>query len=117
MTATDLQAERKRLVSAQPDLAELDVKEREGMLIPADDVECVWLSKVMAARAKFLALPARIAPVVMAATTIRDVEEAARDFIYEALTELAEDAAEAAEQRYLELREKHTDSDDAVTLN
>ena len=82
--------ERKRLISGQADKVELEVDQMSGELIPAEDVNTRWMDKVMSARATMLALPSKLAPVVMSASTIREVEDFAREEIYRALRELEE---------------------------
>jgi hypothetical protein len=61
----------------------------EGKLIPAAEVEDHWGQLVGNARAKFLSLPVKIAPAVIACNSIAEVENEARRLINEALAELA----------------------------
>lgn len=82
-------SERTRLTRAQADHEELKVQTLEATLIPADTVEQTWMDMALSMRAKLLGLPTRIAPKVMAATSLRDVEEFARQEIYAALDELS----------------------------
>src|SRR5690606_21626476 len=89
----DLTTERARLAHWQSIRAELDAKQRQGELVPIEDVERNWSEMIAAARSKLLALPSRLAPVVMAVRDRREVEEAARRVVYEALTELGGGAA------------------------
>lgn len=85
----DYQQERARLTKAQADHEELKVHQMEGTLIPSEEVNQVWTDKIMSARSTLMALPSKIAPVVMSASTVRDVEDFARDEIFHALNELA----------------------------
>jgi len=99
--------ERTRLTRAQANHEELRVKEKDGSLIQADAVREMMMGKVMSARAKLLGLPSRIAPAAMAANTLREVEDAVRDIIYEALNDLADEPIEDQEKRFGEF-EKFT---------
>lgn len=87
----DLTAERARLAHWQGVKAELEAKVRQGELVPVDEVTRTWCDLVGRARAKLLALPSQLAPVVMATTDRREIEEAARVVVYEALEALAGD--------------------------
>lgn len=49
-----------RKASADARLRELRVEREEGRLVPLEDVEAEWTRKVVAARARLLALPARL---------------------------------------------------------
>jgi hypothetical protein len=61
----------------------------EGKLIPVSEVEEHWGMLVGAARAKFLTLPNKLAPVVVSCETLPEVEDEARRLVNEALAELA----------------------------
>jgi phage terminase Nu1 subunit (DNA packaging protein) len=52
-------AERKRLLTAQAQHAEMDNAERAGELLPRRDVELAWSRLVVEARTALLALPSR----------------------------------------------------------
>ncbi|MDH5187346.1 MAG: hypothetical protein OEW37_00155 [Rhodospirillaceae bacterium] len=87
--STDYHTESTRVKKLTADKLELEIKQLEKELIPVEMAVAVWQAKVSSARAKFLSLPSKIASAVIAATEIHEVEEAIRDSIYEALTELA----------------------------
>ena len=89
----DLTEQRARLAFHQANNERLKEEERTGQLIPADAVEQAWLDHVTAARAVLLALPTKLAPIVMSASTIREVEDFARDEIFRALDSLADETA------------------------
>ena len=89
----DLTEQRARLAFHQANNERLKEEERTGRLIPADAVEQAWLDHVTAARAVLLALPTKLAPIVMSASTIREVEDFARDEIFRALDSLADETA------------------------
>jgi len=89
--ALDLETERTRLTAAQADRQELALQREKGSLIPADLVLSTWQALVANARAKLLHLPTRVAPEVVAATSLPEIQEAVRKLVYEALNELADD--------------------------
>ena len=89
----DLNEEQARLAHHRADSEELRVQQARGELIPAEEVERAWLDHVMSARAVLLALPTKLAPAVMGATTMREVETFARDEIYRALDALSDATA------------------------
>ena len=84
----DLAEQRARLTFHQANLEAMKEDERRGASIPAVEVEKAWLDHVMSARAVLLALPTKLAPAVMGATTMREVETFAREEIYRALDAL-----------------------------
>lgn len=85
----DLTAERARLAHWQGVRAELDARQRQGELVPVKEVEATWCEMVGNARAKLLTLPSQLAPIALGATSHREVEEAARRIVYDALQSLA----------------------------
>lgn len=70
-------------------LAKLEYEQRAGTLVPKDEVASHWADEMRRARNHFLALPARVAPTVLALTEMRDVERALRDAVLEALDSYA----------------------------
>lgn len=86
---TELHAERTRLLKAQADKMEIEVAKIEGALIPADQVVLAWQQLVAAARAKFLALPSRLAPQLAGNHDIQAIKEAITEAVREALEELS----------------------------
>lgn len=63
---------------------------RHRLFHPVEEVHRVWTNKILAARAILLALPTRMAPLVMCAKNIGEVEKFAREEVYRALNELAD---------------------------
>jgi hypothetical protein len=55
----DLQESRARLEAARADLAELELAERRGKLVPADEIAAKYESVVMEAKTKLLGIPTR----------------------------------------------------------
>jgi terminase small subunit / prophage DNA-packing protein len=86
--APDLVAERARLASAQADAQEMKNAALRGELLPRHDVTAAVQSAFARVRARLLALPAKIAPVVVGAT-VAQAKDRIEDAVHEALTELA----------------------------
>lgn len=85
----DTYIERARLLKAQADKTELEVKAMNGELIAADEVESLWSGLVASFRSRLLALPVRCAHKVMALKTYQEIETTLRAHVFEALSELA----------------------------
>lgn len=85
----DAYLERARLLKAQADKTELEVKSLNGEVIPTDQAELLWSGLVAAFRAKMLALPSRCALRVMNLKTYPEIEGCLKEHVYEALTELS----------------------------
>jgi phage terminase Nu1 subunit (DNA packaging protein) len=86
----DLQKELTRLRKAQADKAELEVAEYQGKLHRAEDVEAEWTEMLSNFRAKMLALPTKLAPMLAMQDDIQEVQAMLKAGIYEALQELSE---------------------------
>lgn len=80
--------ERARLLRAQAELRELELAQRSAKLLDAQDVEAVWAKHVTTVRAKFLALPSRLAAEISGMDDPAKCQRLIQDAIYEALTEL-----------------------------
>ncbi len=85
----DFGAERARLVRAKADRAEMEAARMRDELIPAPDIAQAWTEMVASMRARLLALPDKIAPVVHETTSIAEARDAIRHAVFEALGELA----------------------------
>lgn len=86
----DSHKERARLLRAQADKTELEVRTLRGVLIPAEQVEKMWNMILAAFRARMLSLPIKAAQLVITIDDFHEAERIIRDQVYEALTELAE---------------------------
>jgi phage terminase Nu1 subunit (DNA packaging protein) len=62
---TNLRAERMRLLKAQADLSELDLQERRGKIIPISLYEKLLIGWAVTIRQRVLALPARVATLLV----------------------------------------------------
>lgn len=85
----DAYLERARLLKAQADKTELEVKAMNGELIAAERAEFLWSGLVSAFRARLLALPVRCAQIVTSLTNYTEIEACLRAQVYEALNELS----------------------------
>lgn len=85
----DAYLERARLLKAQADKTELEVKSLNGEVLPTEQVELLWSGLVASFRAKMLSLPVRCALRVMNLKTYPEVEGCLREHVHEALTELS----------------------------
>lgn len=84
----DVHAERGRLVRAKAHKAELEIAALEGSLLPFDEVVAAWQQLVAAFRARCLALPSKLAPVV-STSEISEIQDHIDRGIREALEELS----------------------------
>jgi hypothetical protein len=80
---------RTRKVSAEAEIAELELARIRGTLCLTEDVVKAWETVLHACRAKFLAMPTKIAPIVAHETDVSIIKDIVEDQIREALSELA----------------------------
>jgi|TARA_R100001460_G_scaffold98322_1_gene141143 phage terminase Nu1 subunit (DNA packaging protein) len=90
----DLNEERTRLTKAQADRAELELQEKEGVLISSDVIKTIWSDYVANVRSKLLALPSKLGHLTQAAESYAEAEAIIKEAVYECLEELSEDATE-----------------------
>ena len=86
----NLEAERARLAKEQADKTALENEVRRGRLVEAEEVLRTWTDLIAAARARLLAMPSKLGPML---TNVGDANVAAsriREEVYAALSELAE---------------------------
>jgi phage terminase Nu1 subunit (DNA packaging protein) len=88
-TRLDPSQERARLHRSQRQIKELEILILKGEYAPMAEFEELWGQLVGNARAKFLSLPVKLAPTVMAAESMAEIEDASRLLIHEALEELS----------------------------
>ena len=87
--AVDLVAERARLTRAQAEHAERKNAVEAGEFLPRGEVHFMVTSAFARVRAKLLALPAKLAPLVVGAKSAAEAQKTLRDTVYQALNELA----------------------------
>ncbi|CAM6053538.1 unnamed protein product [Sphagnum tenellum] len=86
------------LAKAKAQKLRLEVNLMKNKLVPLENAERRWGSLVSGFRSKMLALPSRAALILHDMETVPEVEMALKEFIYEALNELSEDANLTAEE-------------------
>jgi phage terminase Nu1 subunit (DNA packaging protein) len=85
---SNLDVERARLAKLQADRIEVELAKTQGELIPVQQVIDAWSARILAFRAKMLALPAKTARVLAALDDFKEIAAVLREEIEEALTEL-----------------------------
>lgn len=85
----DLTQERALLAHYQAGKAEIELKAMQGEFVALDEVVEEVTTGMMAMRAKLLALPSKAAPQVIGLDSHTKILGVLRDFVYEALEELA----------------------------
>jgi len=85
----DLTAERARLAKEQADAQEMKNAVSRAELLGRADVTAVVTASFARVRARLLALPSKIAPLVLGMTSLAEIKEKISDAINEALAELA----------------------------
>ena len=86
----DSHAEKARLLRAQADKTELEVKALQKTLVPVMQVETTWMMMLAAFRSHMLSLPAKTAHLLAPIDDNAEIERILREQIYEGLTELSE---------------------------
>lgn len=89
-SASGIRAERKRLLKVQADREELELAKLQGQLVAVEDWEKATSDIVAAAKARLLAVPARVAPRVLGETSRVMVQGLIEKEIKEALQALGE---------------------------
>lgn len=80
---------KRRKTAAEAALAELELAKAREQVIEASEVEKAWADLILSFRAKMLSVPPKMAPVVIVAVNVAEVERLLDDAIREALSELA----------------------------
>ncbi len=87
--AVDLVAERARLTKAQAEKCERENAVAEGRFLARDKFHFMVTSAFARVRAKLLALPSRMAPLLAPEMTPAEAQAMLKDVVYQALDELA----------------------------
>ena len=85
----DYNAARARKMEADPQMAELELLQAKGKLVPAEDVAGAWEDVLAAMKARLLALPSVCAPVCATETELAAVQSILENQVREALDELS----------------------------
>lgn len=94
----DLHAERTRLTKINADRKQLDLEKARGELINVDMAMKIWGGVVSSARTRILAIPNKLAPLVVSVNDVAEIKETVEEFIYEVLNELANPNLEKIER-------------------
>ena len=82
--------ERAKLDRARREKVELELAARRGELVEVGDVEEAWSKRVIAVRARMLAMPNTLAPQVAVESNAADCQRILKESVYAALSELAQ---------------------------
>jgi phage terminase Nu1 subunit (DNA packaging protein) len=85
----DYAKERARLTKFKADLAEMEASQTRGDLIMAEDVHRAWVDMISHCRARLLAIPTSLAPIVYAKKSVPEITKELKAGIFEALEELS----------------------------
>lgn len=80
---------RTRKVNAEAEIAELELAKIHGTLVVAEDVVSAWEDVLAAAKAKFLSIPTKAAPIVAAESEPGVCQKIIEDLVHEALEEFS----------------------------
>ncbi len=89
VSALTYEEARTRKITAEAEIAELELARIRGTLCLTEDVVKAWENVFHACKAKFLSLPTKIAPIVANETDVAIIKDHLESAIREALAELA----------------------------
>ena len=93
----DLDEARRRKLTAEAALAELELAKARGDAVSIGDIEKVWTELITNFRSKMLALPQRLAPILAGETQERQLVKLFQADIFEALDELSRYAIDVSD--------------------
>jgi len=85
----DYNAARARKMEADAQMAELELLQAKGKLVPAEDVAGAWVDVLAAMKARLMALPSVCAPICATETELVTIQSILENQIREALDELS----------------------------
>jgi phage terminase Nu1 subunit (DNA packaging protein) len=91
INSTDFGTENIRVKKLTADKLQLEVDVLKGNLVPRELIEDELANIILTARAKLLGLPSRLAKIAIASESLREIEVAAKNIVYEVLEELSND--------------------------
>src|ERR1700744_5731074 len=86
----DSHIEKARLLRAQADKTELEVKALQKNLLPVTQIRMSWMMMLSSFRSRMLSIPAKTAHLLAPIDDNAEIERILREQIYEGLTELSE---------------------------
>jgi hypothetical protein len=87
-TAGDFNSERARLTKMQADKAELDLAVRRGELAPLAEVEERFGEVLQTVRTGYIALPSKVAPLLLNQGSVSTIEATLREHVHETMREV-----------------------------
>jgi len=94
----EIRTEQVLLVRAKRKAAEMEYEQSAGTLAPIDQMHAIMTEDYSAVRSKLLALPAKAAPRLRGADTLR-INQILTDLVRETLTNIADDISEKWAQK------------------
>ena len=88
--STNYHAERAKLTETKRKKAEIELALMRGDVHEAEDIKTVISGMLMAFRSRLLALPTKMAPLLLAQTELTKIQDILRSGVYECLSELSE---------------------------
>lgn len=88
-SGNDLAGERARLAKQQADAQQMKNEVSRGDLLPKGEMHIAVTDAFARVRAKLLAIPSKLAPLVFGALSIAEIRDKLTDVIHEALAELS----------------------------
>ena len=86
----DLMRSRASIASTKATLAEINLKQVRGELVPADEVLNAFVAQILSAKARLLAIPAKLAHRIVNVKNVAEAETLIREAIHEALADIAD---------------------------
>jgi len=86
----DSHVEKARLLRAQADKTELEVKALQKSLLPVTQIRMSWMMLLSSFRSRMLSIPAKTAHLLAPIDDNAEIERILREQIYEGLTELSD---------------------------
>ena len=86
----DSHVEKARLLRAQADKTEMEVKALQKILLPVTQIKISWMMMLSSFRTRMLSIPAKTAHLLAAVDDNAEIERILREEIYEGLTELSD---------------------------
>lgn len=88
--SNDYHYERAKLTKAKRETAEIELALLRAEVHSAEDIRAVMSGMLMSFRARLLALPTKMAPMLLAQAELTKIQDLLRSGIYECLSELSE---------------------------
>lgn len=101
-----------RLKQAKAEMAEMELKELQGELHRAEDVEAIMTNHVFAVRSMLMTLPSRLAVDTANAKTKAEAAEIIKKGVYDVLMRLSDLAYDKTEYKKLARERRGWDEDD-----